>query len=179
LLLTWIEERKMLGRLLSLIRRNKLKTLLLFVCASALSFVVLLLLILQPTNARDNDDPVKKQEMLRITLDVGDLAPIPKVAIIKSIKTDGNMFTRSFNIEFSADVKVIKKWLDDSKGIKSAKVVKLSKSTQYIINAKCGWQYAEVILNQNKDTQNTKTENTKEIKKSNTQKKKKKLEQNH
>jgi len=57
-------------------------------------------LILRPTNDRDNQNPVKQQEMLKIVLDEGDLSPIPKNAVIKTIRTEGNAFTRSFRVIF-------------------------------------------------------------------------------
>jgi hypothetical protein len=143
---------KIVGKLLTFARNNKLKILLAIVCMGALSFilpyVIAFAVITHPTNARDNNDPAKKQEMLKITLDVGDLAKIPNGATIKLIKTDGNMFARNFYVEFNADAKTVKKWLSDSNGIGSAKSFKAGKTTQYIIKARRGWQYAEVIIDQ-------------------------------
>jgi hypothetical protein len=78
----------------------------------------------QSTNDRDNNDSSKKQEMVILILDVGDLAPIPKTAIVKLVKTEGNMFTRSFRLVFNADAKTIQKWLNDSPGVRTARVVK-------------------------------------------------------
>lgn len=125
----------------------------------ALALVAIALLIvygaakrsfLMPTNARDNSSADKRQEMIGIVLKCGELAPIPQGAQIKSVKTEGNMFTRSFRLVFEADASVIDSWLDNSKGVKTAKIVETGDVKKYVLNAKCGFQYAEV----NVDRQN-------------------------
>ncbi|MEN6370640.1 MAG: hypothetical protein ABFD64_01375 [Armatimonadota bacterium] len=103
-------------------------------------------MMLQPTNDRDNHDPAKQKEMLRITLDVGDLAPIPKNAAIKTIKTDGNMFTRSFQVIFTADPKTIKEWLHASNGIQKAKIEKSGSVLTYVLKPRLSYNYAEVLV---------------------------------
>lgn len=113
-------------------------------CAGAvlLTFVT----IAMPTNDRDNQNPAKQQEMLKITLHVASLAPIPSGASIKSIKTEGNMFTRTFCVEFSADAGTIKKWLGDSRGIKAAKIEKTTSGVKYVIEPGDGYNWAEVVV---------------------------------
>jgi len=101
----------------------------------------------RPTNAADNANPTKQAEMLRITLHAADLHPIPPGATGLSIKTEGNAFTRSFRVEFSAPPAAVKKWLDSSKGISRARVGKSGPATKYVVNKpNDGYERAEVIV---------------------------------
>ncbi len=97
-------------------------------------------------NIRDNSNPKTQAEMLNITLQVADVAPIPAGAKLISVKTEGSSFTRSFRAKYSAPPSVIKKWLAASNGVKTAKIENTGKAIKYIINAKLGYQYAEVVV---------------------------------
>ncbi|MCX6343524.1 MAG: hypothetical protein NT018_00450 [Armatimonadetes bacterium] len=120
----------------------KLATVAILLCASVFCVAIYLL----PTNTRDNSNPKTQAEMLKITLQVGDLAPIPAGGKLISVTTEGNPFTRSFRVKYSAPPSVIKKWLAASNGIKNAKIEKTGKTIKYLINAKLGYQYAEVVV---------------------------------
>lgn len=128
--------------------KNKLKSIILVLGIALIVTVALFTSMVWPTNNRDNKDIAKQHEMMRIILDCGELAPIPKSASIKTVKTEGNMFTRSFRLVFEADAKTIDTWLNSSKGIKAAKITKDSGSSKYILDAKRGFQYAEVNVDQ-------------------------------
>lgn len=115
------------------------------------AFILLLgcLLILlvsagRPTNDRDNTDAGKQREMVSLILKIGDLAPIPKDAHIKTVKTEGNTFTRSFRLVFETNEKSIRKWLSDSKGVRSASTADDGSGTKYVLKPKCGFDYAEI-----------------------------------
>ncbi len=114
--------------------------------SSFLCIIMYVTLELQPNNTRDNSNPAKQAEMLRITLQVADLAPIPAGGKLVSVKTEGSSFTRSFRVKYTAPPSVIKKWLAASNSIKTAKIEKTGKATKYIIDAKLGYQYAEVVV---------------------------------
>lgn len=102
--------------------------------------------IFAPTNAADNADVHRQCEMQQIILDAAELAPIPKTATIQFIRTEGNMFTRSFRLKFTDSDKAIKEWLAQSKGIGAAKLTEKGGIKQYIINTKCGYQYGEIQI---------------------------------
>lgn len=101
---------------------------------------------LMPTNDRDNRDNDKQREMMRIALKCGQLAPIPRGARIRFVRTEGNMFTRSFRLMFSADANMTAKWLGDSTGVRSATVIKNGGTTTYVLKPTCGYQRAEVSV---------------------------------
>lgn len=109
-----------------------------------LTVAYLLYTMVKPTNDRDNADSHKQQEMVKIILKCGELAPIPKEAMDKTVVTEGNMFTRSYRLKFKANANTIYDWLHSSKGIKSAKLVKTGNNEQYILNIKYDFQYGEV-----------------------------------
>jgi hypothetical protein len=98
----------------------------------------------RPTNSRDNASKYKQQEMLAIVLRCANFAPIPGTAKIQSIKTEGNLFTRSFRLTFEVDTVSINDWLHSSKGIRSARLTKKGGIRQYILNTKCGYEYGEI-----------------------------------
>jgi hypothetical protein len=98
----------------------------------------------QQTNATDNASNIKRSEMQKIVLKVGDLAPLPAGAKIKQIKTAGNVFTRSLHISFSAGKSDIKQWLADSKGISKIKLYKQGNLLKYVLNPRCGYNYGDV-----------------------------------
>ncbi|MFC1742633.1 hypothetical protein ACFL35_01465 [Candidatus Riflebacteria bacterium] len=84
-------------------------------------FTLLLFLLLLPTNQADNSDPAKRKEMQKIILKWGRLAPFPDSIRDFSIKTEGNMFTRSFRAEFTLYPGPLKKWISASDGLREAK----------------------------------------------------------
>lgn len=124
-----------------------------FLCFGILSlfFVFYVFYILcqftRPTNNDDNANINKQREMMRIIVDCGELAPIPKTAKIKTIETEGNMFTRSFRLIFEADKDTIQNWLHASKGVRLAKHVKNEKLDRYILNIKHDYGYGDIKIN--------------------------------
>lgn len=138
-------------RLRKLSRKSKVILIFLGICITSIVLYRLFMLyivfgMMQPTNDRDNHNPAKQKEMLKIALDVGDLAPIPKNAVIKTIETEGNAFTRRFRVIFTADPKTIDQWLRASNGIQKAKVVKKGNTSDYILNPRLGYNYADVLI---------------------------------
>ncbi len=65
--------------------------------------------------------PWQKEEAIKATLNWGGLAELPKEAENLSVKKSGNMFTRTFTIEFNADQKEIENWILNSKRLKNNK----------------------------------------------------------
>lgn len=130
--------------------KRKIKKVLIYVCIGAVLFfiysVASSMLFVQPTNDRDNKDSDKRREMIGTILKCGDLAPIPSGATIKEIKTEGNSFTRSFRLIFTSDDKRIKEWLSNSKGTRAVNATKIGNTSKYVLNPKCGFQYAEILV---------------------------------
>ena len=76
---------------------------------------------LAPTNARDNLDPDKRKEMAALSQEWGRLAEFPEAAENFSIRTEGNMFTRTFRGGFDAAAEDVTKWMSLSPGITEGK----------------------------------------------------------
>ena len=100
-----------------------------------------------PANDRDNTDPGKRVEMVRLATEWGRLAPFPATARHFAIHTEGNMFTRTFRGSFVDTTEVISKWLYDSRGISEGKSeIQPDKSTEYVLVTGGSASYAEVIV---------------------------------
>ncbi|WP_396187069.1 hypothetical protein [Flavobacterium sp.] len=65
--------------------------------------------------------PWQKAEAIKVTLNWGGLAELPKGAENLSVKKNGSMFTRTFTIEFDANQKEIENWILNSKRLKNNK----------------------------------------------------------
>lgn len=116
-------------------------------------YVVALAIFLAPTNERDNNDPVKIEEMEKLSLEWGRLAPFPKDAKDFVIKTEGSAFTRAFRGSFSAPKKSIDAWLKSSPGIQDVEVDDLgNQRTRYIIKAGGDAAHAEVTIDSTNNT---------------------------
>jgi hypothetical protein len=123
------------------------------ICIGAVLLVIKpVIMLTAPTNNRDNQDHHKQKEMLKICLEVGDLAPIPAGARMQSIKTEGNPFTRSFRVVFTANERTIHQWLQRSNGVQHARIVKEGKRTKYILNPRNGFNGAEVVVEPDRHT---------------------------
>ena len=70
-----------------------------------------------PKNGRDNVNPQRQAEILAITLDRGQLAPLPSRAENLTVMTLGNMFARGFQVGFTAPLEDIDDWLANSPGL--------------------------------------------------------------
>jgi len=102
---------------------------------------------LVPSDSRDNQDPAKQKEMMALVLEGGRLSPFPASATNISIKTEGNSFTRSFRISFTAPNQDIQSWIKDSPGLNETTSKKLSDNKeQYIIEPSGGANRAEVTI---------------------------------
>ena len=116
---------------------------------SLISFVVFYFSL--SSNARDNQDPAKQQEMMTIILEWGRFAPFPVNATNVSIKTEGSSFTRSFRASFTASKQEILAWIKDSPGINEAVSEAVSQESsdnkvKYIISPSNGANSAEVTI---------------------------------
>lgn len=107
---------------------------------------------IESANDRDNSNVYTQQEMLKTIMKSGNLAPIPKSAKIRSIKTEGSMFTRSFRLTFDSDVDTIHKWLYASHIIKSTKNTAVDGMKKYVLNVKDGYSYGEINVDYKKCT---------------------------
>lgn len=106
---------------------------------------IFLIVAFRPTNDRDNADPATKRKMLAIALKVGNLAPIPKNAVVRTISTEGSAFTRQFTVIFDTDPATMQMWLRSSKGIRTASIEKKGNIIKYVIRPRLGYQDAEVL----------------------------------
>jgi len=133
---------------LKLSKTTKRAIIFLFACVVLFGLLAAFMLytFVRPTNNRDNGDRHKQQVMLKEILRCGELAPIPKGARIRTIETEGNMFTRSFRLIFEADTDVIKNWLQTSKGVQTAKSVEVGSIKKCILHVKCDYEYAEILV---------------------------------
>jgi hypothetical protein len=108
---------------------------------------LLLILFLLPSNNRDNADSARRDEMISLTLRWGRLARFPESVRDLSVRTEGNIFTRSFRVHFNASEEVITKWIADSPGLKEAVIQStVDGKEKYVISPGDGANYAEVIV---------------------------------
>jgi hypothetical protein len=111
------------------------------------AFVGFVCLFLESSNARDNQDPAKQNEMMALVLEWGRLSRIPASATHISIETEGNSFTRSFRVGFVAPKQDIESWIKDSPGLHETPSEELSNSkVKYIIAPGGGANRAEVTI---------------------------------
>jgi hypothetical protein len=88
-----------------------------------------------------------RQEMLRVTLLWGRLAPIPASAQHLAITKAGSMFTRAFRASFSVPVSDIEQWLGESPGTREAAPERPSPTTRrFLVKPGGGAQWAEVTV---------------------------------
>jgi hypothetical protein len=128
---------------------NKLKSLLIAISSTFIlvAFVVYACLFLAHSNSRDNQTSAKQDEMMAFVLEWGRLAPFPTSATNVSIKTEGNIFTRSFQASFTAPKQDIRSWVEASAGINESQPEKLSDGKlKYTISPGGGASKAEVII---------------------------------
>ena len=104
-------------------------------------------LFIASSNSRDNQDPAKQKEMMALVLEWGRLSPFPTSATNVSIKTEGNSFTRSFRVSFTAPKRDIESWIKDSPGLNETTPDELSDNkVQYTITPGSGANKAEVTI---------------------------------
>jgi hypothetical protein len=99
------------------------------------------------SNALDNRNSVKQEEMMGIVLEWGRLAPFPINASSIAIETEGSSFTRSFRASFVAPAQDIQVWIKNSPGLKEATAEELSDTrVWYSIQPGGGANRAEVTI---------------------------------
>lgn len=104
-----------------------------------------------PDNARDNADPSKLKEMIRITQEGGRLAPFPTTATGFDIKAEGGMFTRSFRGHFTDTPEHIEAWLARSPGVKPASCKSVPEGRKCTLQTADG-EYGEVLISPDRTT---------------------------
>lgn len=87
-----------------------------------------------------------RDEMLRLTLIWGRLAPLPATAQNFTITEEGNMFTRSFRASFIAPVADVERWLRESPGTLSHQRDLHRRLGGSLISPGDGAQHAEVTV---------------------------------
>ena len=63
------------------------------------------------SNARDNRNPDRLAEMMRLVHEVGELPPFPATATELWVQTEGNMFTRTFVGRYCDTPEAVDAWL--------------------------------------------------------------------
>ena len=98
----------------------------------------------------DHDSPHNQASAIEAVREWARLAPLPESATGLDIQTTGTMFTREFNIEFTAPAADILAWLEKSPGPSAAKLRQDPDGTViYEIDAGGGAQFAEVRVLKN------------------------------
>ena len=95
-------------------------------------------LIVMPTNNRDNASPQRQVEMLALTLEWGQLAPLPNSAKNLTVMTLGNSFTRSFQVSFAAPLEAIDDWVSESSGLANLTPEVHGSQQQYLFSSNDG-----------------------------------------
>jgi len=113
--------------------------------------VILILLLLcfsscSYSDKREGLNETDKRSAIKATLEWGRLAPFPKSARDLVITTEGNMFTRSFRVSFSAPKEDIVRWADESPGLRETPPKKEGSQRKYLIKPSGGAAYAEVVI---------------------------------
>lgn len=95
---------------------------------------------------REGISAADKRSAIKATLEWGRLAPFPKSARDLVVTTEGNMFTRSFRVSFSAPKEDIARWAEESPGIRETQPKKEGSERKYVIKPGGGAVYAEVVI---------------------------------
>ena len=99
------------------------------------------------STVRENITQEKQEEMVKITLEWGRLAPLPDHIENFSIHTEGSAFTRSFRASFGSTDEALQKWIEESPGLLDATVEAMDDDKQkFVIMPGGGANYAEVII---------------------------------
>ena len=85
---------------------------------------------------------------IKITREWARVEPLPASARDVRVKVNGNMFTRGFIVEFTADRKDVEAWLTASAGTREAKFELKDGVRRYVIRPGGGAQYAEVVVDE-------------------------------
>ena len=122
------------------------------VVAIVISIAIIALIIYVPnSNSVDNINPIAKISMLKITLEWGRLAPIPKSKTKFDIHTEGGSFTRSFRSSFYLNKADLEKWIKASPGLLDAEIQDINDSERkYVIKPGGGANYAEAVIDSQK-----------------------------
>ncbi len=83
-------------------------------------------------------------EELQVTREWGRLGPIPPGRTACQVQVEGSAFTRGFRVEFVAPAAEVTRWLDDSPGLREARVE--GRPPRYLITPGGGAQHAEVTV---------------------------------
>ena len=83
---------------------------------------------------------------IKATLEWGRLASFPKSARDLVVTTEGNMFTRSFRVSFSAPKEDIARWTEESPGLRETQPEKQNSQRKFVIKPGGGAVYAEVVI---------------------------------
>ena len=111
----------------------------------------LILLLIWPTNARDNVSSARRTDMANLSIRWGRFAPFPITASDFSIRTEGSPFTRTFIGSFNDSPQVVALWLENSPGIIDGEsTVEPDGTTNYKLRTGEGASYGEVIVSPDK-----------------------------
>jgi hypothetical protein len=93
----------------------------------------------------------RRDSAISATLKWGRLAPFPTSAQNVVVKTEGNMFTRSFEVHFQAPAQDIDRWIKESPGLAESTPLFENGSRKYFIKPAGGANRAEVRISNNQD----------------------------
>lgn len=99
-----------------------------------------------PTNKKTALDENEKRIALNRTRDWGRLAAVPENAKDLVVTAEGNMFTPSFRVSFSASREEIAGWVSESPGLRESQPTTEGSVRKYDIKPSCGAQHAEVVI---------------------------------
>jgi len=128
-------------------KKTKIALVLVVAGIFCLAGFALLAFYLISSNEMDNRNPARQEEMMKLVLEWGRLAPFPASATDVSVKTEGSSFTRSFHASFTAPRQDIEAWIKASPGLREAATQELpDNKVKYTITPGGGANKAEVII---------------------------------
>lgn len=99
----------------------------------------------------ESGTPSHPESAIKVTLEWGRLAPLPSSTTDFTITTRGNMFNRSFRVEFTAPPGEIEQWLKQSPGTRETSASAPSPGVRrFEIAPGRGAQQAEVTVDDSK-----------------------------
>jgi hypothetical protein len=99
-----------------------------------------------PTNKKTALDENDKRTAINRTMEWGRLAAFPENAKELVVTTEGNMFTRSFRVSFSASQEEIARWITESPGLRETQPKLEGSLRKYDIKPGGGAVHAEVVI---------------------------------
>jgi len=103
------------------------------------------------TNGDQSLSGERRDSAISATIKWGRLAPFPVSGDNLIVTTEGNIFTRSFKVQFQSPAQDIDRWIHASPGLEESAPVFENGSRKYVIKPGGGANRAEVLITNNRD----------------------------